>query len=413
MTSHSVVCSQIGAREHYAIPRAFSRLNCLDTLLTDLWTSPRWRNSLGAVAVGRRMATRWHSEIPDNRVVAFNRSALLNGALRLLRRPRSTEELSHEYLRVGERFARDARAYLIQRIRSSGPPSVFFSYTTGALEVLDVLGDNGVPTIVDQIDPARTEDELMRGEAARWPGWMAIPGHIPDVYFERLAAEWKRASIVLVNSEWSRRGLIQQGVPAKKLRVLPLAYDAPVTVGRKEFTSPEKTILWLGQVVLRKGIQYLIGAARMLQAERLRFVVAGSIAISIEAVRSAPSNMSFIGPVTRDRVSSLYQSADLFVFPTLSDGFGVTQLEAFAHGVPVIATPNCGEVVEHDVNGLIIPARDSHALARAILELAFDAKRLRLMSVAAIEASKRFSVQVLSQRLRVILDELPVRTCEP
>jgi len=64
MTSHSVVCPQIGTREHYAIPRALSRVDCLDKLLTDLWTSPRWRDRLGAVAASRRMASRWHPEIP-------------------------------------------------------------------------------------------------------------------------------------------------------------------------------------------------------------------------------------------------------------------------------------------------------------------------------------------------------------
>jgi len=410
MTSHSVVCSQIGAREHYAVPRALSRLGRLDTLFTDLWTSPRWLIPFGGVAAGRRIATRWHAEIPDDRVVAFTRSALLDAAAGFWRRPQSIDESFLEHLHVGERFARNTRARLVKRIPSSGPPSAFFSYTTGALEALDFLADCGTPTIVDQIDPARTEDEIARREAALWPGWMAMPGGIPEVYFERLAAEWKRASIVIVNSEWSKSGLLAQGVPEEKLRVLPLAYDPPVAAGRKESTSPEKKILWLGQVVLRKGIQYLISAAKMLQAERLRFVVAGPIAISPEAVGSAPSNMSFIGPVTRDRISSLYQSADLFVFPTLSDGFGVTQLEAMAHGLPVIATAHCGEVVNHGEDGRIVPARDPNALAQAIVDLAFDAKRLDSMSAAAIETSKRFSVDVLSRRLQSILDELPVRT---
>jgi glycosyltransferase involved in cell wall biosynthesis len=259
---------------------------------------------------------------------------------------------------------------------------------------------------VDQIDPARTEDEITRCEAERWPGWAAIPGGIPEVYFDRLTSEWNRASIVMVNSEWSRTSLIKQRVPVEKLRVVPLAYDAPVAVHHKKSTSSEKTILWLGQVVLRKGIQYLISAARMLQAERLRFVVAGPIGISTEAVRSAPSNVSFVGPITRDQISSLYRSADLFVLPTLSDGFGVTQVEAMAHGVPVIATANCGEVVEHGENGLIVRARDPNALAQAIVELAFDADRLGAMSAAAIETSKRFSIQMLARRFQVILDEL-------
>ena len=76
-------------------------------------------------------------------------------------------------------------------------------------------GDHGIPTVVDQIDPGRTEDEIVRREAALWPGWTAMPGHLPDDYFARLAAEWKAASMVIVNSEWSRESLIRQGVPAE------------------------------------------------------------------------------------------------------------------------------------------------------------------------------------------------------
>ncbi len=406
MNRHSVVCSQLGAREHYAVPRALSKLELLDTLLTDLWTSPRWRNRSPAVAAARRFGTRWHPEIPDERVVAFAGSALLRAAEELWRRPRTIEEKSLEYLRVGERFAYDTRHYLARRARASRIPSAFFSYTTGALEALEFLADRGVPTIVDQIDPARMEEEIVRREEASWPDWVSTPGRIPDVYFDRLAAEWKRASMVIVNSEWSRTGLIQQGVTPENVRVLPLAYDVPPLARRAESTSDVKTILWLGQVVLRKGIQYLTAAARLLSTERLRFVVAGPIGISAEAVRAAPSNLSFIGPITRDRVSSLYRSADLFVFPTLSDGFGVTQLEAMAHGLPVIATKNCGEVVEDGVNGLIVPARDPQALASAIHDVAFDEKRLGSMSAAALETAKRFSVEVLAGRLQVILNEI-------
>jgi hypothetical protein len=405
-----VICAQIGAREHYAIPRALSRLKLLDTLLTDFWTPPTWRHRAGAVEAARRFGTRWHSEICDERVVAFTRSALLNVAAGVWKRPRTIEEKSLEYLRIGARFARDSRRFLAQRLRTSRDPSAFFAYTTGALEAVEFLEECGVPTIVDQIDPARTEEETVRREEERWPDWVALPGRIPDLYFDRLSAEWKRASMIVVNSEWSRAGLIDQGVPPEKLRILPLAYDAPVLPSGVETRSRVRTVLWLGQVVLRKGIQYLIAAARFLPAERLRFVIAGPLGISADAVKSAPSCMSFIGPITRDRASELYQSADLFVFPTLSDGFGVTQLEAMAHGLPVIATRNCGEVVEDGVNGLVVPARDPEALAKAIEDIAFDDRRLASMSKAALETSRRFSVQMLSERLRVILDELRVQS---
>jgi glycosyltransferase involved in cell wall biosynthesis len=402
---HSVVCAQVGAREHYAIPRALSSMELLHTLLTDLWAGPRWRHRALAVETARRFTTRWHEEIPDERVIAFTKTALWHAAMGLWRTNLTTEEKSIEYLRVGERFARACRRYLARQLKSSSAPSTFFAYTTGALEVLEFLKERGIPTIVDQIDPARAEEEIVCREEELWPGWAEPPGRIPDVYFDRLTAEWKHASIVVVNSEWSQAGLIQQGVPREKLRVLPLAYDTPARTDRAERSSHRKTILWLGQVVLRKGIQYLMAAAKLLPAQRLHFVVAGPIGISDEAVRSAPSNMSFVGPITRDRVPDLYLAGDLFVFPTLSDGFGVTQLEAMAHGLPVIATKNCGQVVEHGVNGLVVPARDPEALAEAI-QVVFDDRRLAAMSLAARETAGRFSLQMLSARMRVILNEL-------
>jgi len=94
----------------------------------------------------------------------------------------------------------------------------------------------------------------------------------------------------------------------------------------------------------------------LLKDEAIHFDVVGPIGISEEALACVPSNMTFHGPVSRDRTEAYYRSADLFVLPTLSDGFALTQLEAMTHGLPVIATPNCAEVVSDGVDGLIVPA---------------------------------------------------------
>jgi glycosyltransferase involved in cell wall biosynthesis len=206
--------------------------------------------------------------------------------------------------------------------------------------------------------------------------------------------EWAAADLVLVNSKWSMNALLQQGVPAAKLFVVPVAYEArpgnpPV---RNTFTQP-LTVLWLGSVNLRKGIQYLIEAARHLGGNpRIRFVVAGPISIAEAIVASAPKNMEFLGQVTRDRTEQIYRSADLFVLPTISDGFAITQVEAMAQGLPVITTPNCGEVVTSGVDGLIVPPFDGAALAEAIIKLDADRNLLREMSSQAIKKSLQFSL---------------------
>ena len=131
-------------------------------------------------------------------------------------------------------------------------------------------------------------------------------------------------------------------------------------------------------------IQYLVEAARELQQSNIEFLVAGPLGISDQAVRTFPGNIKLLGRITRDHLRRTYQTAHVMVLPTISDGFAVTQLEAMAQGLPVIATPNCGEVVTHGMDGLIVPARDSGALAAAIARLDADRELLRNMSANSL-----------------------------
>jgi glycosyltransferase involved in cell wall biosynthesis len=139
----------------------------------------------------------------------------------------------------------------------------------------------------------------------------------------------------------------------------------------------------------------------------IHFDIVGSIGISDAAVASSPANMTFHGPVSRDRTEEFYRSADLFVLPTLSDGFALTQLEAMTHGLPVITTPNCGEVVTDGVDGLIVPASDANALAEAFQLILQDPEKLRAMKQATAAKLENFSLA----RLGVDLNALEKRLC--
>jgi glycosyltransferase involved in cell wall biosynthesis len=388
------VCAQIGAREHYAIPRALHRSGLLTRLYTDVWAGPLMRR-MGRGPL-RSLAARSHPELPDDRVVAFTAAALGHGIRDRAFGPRDVAAAYARHLRIGEAFGRRVARRLIR----TADPLAFFAYTTGALEPLELLAERGAPTLVDQIDPARTEEEIVRRECEKWPGWAPLPGRIPEEYYARLAAEWSAATCVVVNSDWSRDALVAQGVPPDKVVVLPLAYDAP-TDASPERPAPDREliVLWLGQVILRKGVQYLFEAARLVKSQRVRVVVAGPIGISEQAAASAPANVQLIGPVPRAEVGRLYRSADVFVLPTLSDGFAITQLEAMAHGLPVIATPNCGRVVTDGLDGRIVPAGDSEALASVLDELALDPARVRELGRCAAKTVERFSVGALAERL--------------
>jgi glycosyltransferase involved in cell wall biosynthesis len=384
------IVSQIGARQHFGVPRGFLHKDELRLLYTEAWCRHGRSVLCHGPKIIRAFAGRYHPDIPNSKVVSFNLGTLYNRARFTNRNTDVVAEHMH-YLRFGKWFSTRVANDLSRR-ELNPEQDMFFGFNTGCLETIQMLSERRIFTVCDQIDPARVEEQLIYDEAERWPGWQKLPGRIPAAYWERMNAEWAAASMVLVNSDWSRKALIKQGVPSAKIAVIPISYEPEKLrlPARRNMDKPI-TVLWLGLVNLRKGIQYLIEAARLLQHNpRIRFVIAGPILIAEHAVKSAPPNMQFLGKITRTETGPLYRSADVFVLPTLSDGFAVSQLEAMSQALPVIATTNCGEVVTPGVDGLIVPAYDASALAEAIQKLDDDRNLLREMSYRALDKSTHF-----------------------
>jgi glycosyltransferase involved in cell wall biosynthesis len=341
----------------------------------------------------RALATRFHPDFSSDRVVSFSSEAIVDRARQhFFGRHFSPSKRGDAYCRFGEWFAGKVKGHL-ERLDLDPEFDHFLGYNTNCLETIEMLRERRIFSVVDQVDPARVEEQLIIEESERWPGWARVPGRLPQSYWDRLKTEWSLADLVLVNSEWSAEALSAQGVPKDKIIVVPLAIDLsrsqPPEPVRAE--SPLK-VLWLGSVILRKGIQYLVQAARTLQKYRIEFQIAGPVGISQQALQSFPANMKILGRVTRDRLSEIYRQAHVFVLPTLSDGFAITQLEAMAHGLPVIATPNCGRVVTDGIDGFILPARDSEALSRRLAQLAGSPCLVRTMSANALLKARQYDL---------------------
>jgi glycosyltransferase involved in cell wall biosynthesis len=275
------------------------------------------------------------------------------------------------YLRDGAEFDRWV-ARRLARVELHPGRDSFFAFNTGCLESLQLLAHCGVVTMVDQIDPARVEDTIVREESARWPGWQDIGPEVPASYWSRLQEEWRAASIVVVNSEWTRDALVAQDVPSRKIAVVPQACEMTGGIGSATDAPAARrlVVLWVGSVNLRKGIPYVLAAADQLRSEPVEFVVVGPIDIEPWVVASAPPNVRFVGRIPVGEVERWYRVAHVLLFPTLSDGFGRVQLEAMAHGLPVITTDRCGRVVEHGRDGLLVEARSTDAIVSALREIA-------------------------------------------
>lgn len=412
------IVAQIGAREHYAVAQALYQRGLLVALVTDWYAfghgdkySGRSIRSLASASriltsvVRHPSALTAHCEvIPDDLVHAFPlRSLLWKWRIRRL----SRHERNHErYTQIDAAFTRAVARHKLPA------HDVFFGYSYMSLEILEAAQGKAMLTVLGQIDPGPAEFRLVAEAMTANPELAGIPQPFPAKYYDRLRHEWELADVIVVNSEWSRDALISEGVNSAKLEVLPLAYEGKLESQKSKSESPKVResqtplrVLWLGQVNVRKGIHHLIEAARLLERENIQFDIVGPLGILPGAVEAAPKNMTFHGSVSRDRATEWYQYSDLFVLPTLSDGFALTQLEALAHGLPVIATPNCGRVVEDGMTGFIVPARDAQALADAILRFVKTSGLAAEMAGHCREAVKAYSIDAYGQRLVGIIEK--------
>ena len=409
------IVSQVGARQHYAVPRGFENVGWLKRFYTDLWCPAPLRPLLAhGNAPLRAFAARFNGELARNKVISTNLRAMLNAFRHSWHGELTIEQVHLEYLRVGDAFD----GFVANHIQKSGDlnpaTDAFFGFNTTSLRTIRMCHERGVSTVLDQIDPGKVEEDLVIAESQKWPGWQKLPGRVPQVYWDHMAEEWQAADRIMVNSNWTRDALVQQGVPQSKIVVLAIAYEpfaGPLPLPRTD--DHPLTVLWLGAVVLRKGIQYLMDAARLLQHTRFRFIIAGPIGISSAALATAPRNMQFVGRVTRNQTERFYREADVFILPTLSDGFAITQLEAMNRGLPVIATSRCGEVVTDGRDGFIVPAGDSAALAEALLKLDRDRVLLSHMAHNAFLRATQFLLPLQARQISAVVEAMRRGTSSP
>ena len=186
------ICSQIGAREHFAIPRALHQNGKLAALGTDFWAGPLTRKLTAGKL--RPLAARFHPDLAGQPGLIHSWNLRSIGWEFLLRRKFAGEPYLG-FIEVGKKFSTRVREHLQHRTDLNGN-SIFFAYDTGALESLAWCRDQKIKCVLNQMDPNRVEVELVRAEEKCWPGWALRSLEVPEEYFVRREQEWALADRV-------------------------------------------------------------------------------------------------------------------------------------------------------------------------------------------------------------------------
>ncbi len=168
---------------------------------------------------------------------------------------------------------------------------------------------------------------------------------------------------------------------------------------KNKYNLPNKYIFYLGNLEPRKNIETLIMAFSEINDDSLNLVIAGSQAWKYKKIyrlwqnSSAKKRIKFLGYVDASDKPALYSLAEIFVYPSIYEGFGLPPLEAMACNIPVITSFNSSLVEAVGQNGLLIDPNNYLELANSISLLLNDKNLQNKLIEKGKQQSQKFSWQ--------------------
>ncbi len=268
--------------------------------------------------------------------------------------------------------------------RLIGDCDVVNAWCSTALRTIRAAHRRGIPAVLEVASAhIESQAELLRDEFARY-GAESDRAIITPGVITRTLREYEEADAIIVTSSFVRRTFIERGLPASKIAVVPYGIDpSPSPPVRTERSIPR--VIFVGGCSLRKGIPYLIEAFRRIQTPATLRLVGRTDQALFRRIGGLPPNVGAIGPKTGVDLAAEYAAADVFVLPSIEDGWGLVTNEAMSAGLPVIVSDHAGsaEIVRDGVTGFVVPARDVDVLAARLEMLLADADLRRRMGTAA------------------------------
>ena len=225
----------------------------------------------------------------------------------------------------------------------------------------------------------------------------------------------ERADLLLADSQSTKNDLIELlGVSPDKIEVVyagverrfrPMKGEMALRRAKKRYRLDSPFILSLGTLEPRKNFTGLIEAYALMRGNGLKLVIAGGkgwlydeIFARVEEL-GLEDKISFPGFIADEDLPALYNLAEIFVFPSLYEGFGLPPLEAMACGTPVVTSdrPSLPEVVGEA--GLMVEATDSQELARAMERVLTDENLRREMREKGLKQAEKFTWEAAAEKL--------------
>lgn len=368
-----VVTVHRGARDGYQVARALGEADLLERLVTDLYwpADGGWTRRIESGlprSVARVLRRRCAAGVPADAVTSCRLtglSSLMAGKAPWLPFPWQRAAVRWCDSSLGRRAGRIATRKGAALLSYSYYAHAAFSHYTGC-----------GPRILFQLHPhPASVQSVLRQERERHPDCAASLDRewelaLPEADFRRLVEEATMAQYWIAASSYTKRTLTDAGIPEERITVIPYGIDlSRFSPGLKERRAGEPLrLLFVGTLGQRKGIKYLVQAMEMLPPGRVELTVCGRPVDDLAIFRRSRARIHLRPSVTEQGLREAYQMADVFVFPSLAEGFAHVLLEAMASGLAIISTDRTAapDLIRHGREGFIVQAGSALDLAAHI-----------------------------------------------
>jgi glycogen(starch) synthase len=302
---------------------------------------------------------------------------------------------------------------------------VYEAHAVSGYGLLNALNNHGIKKPFVHTIHGVLADEY---EQARENRYQSFRDRIANYFMHRLAKleeeTAKNATSVVTISKYSLEKIQKYyAVDEAKVRIVPNGVDPEkfkpfedqAAVKRQFGLGNEPCVLFVGSLIPRKGLPFLVEAAKKIVKEyrETKFIIVGEGPLRNQLLRKLEAanlsgNFSFLGNVKEDMLPAVYNCAEVFALPSIQEGQGIVLLEAQASAKPVVAFDVGGvnEALLNGKTGLLVKRGSTDRLADAIMKLLSDkALREKMGADGRRFVAENFTWDICAQKMLNVYHE--------
>lgn len=411
-----IIVAHPGKQHSYRLAEALEKEGYLSNYITTVYDSENsWLMRIVKRVIGRqnkkRADNRRMDVIPQEKIIQFceGRGLLTLAILRVDKKRYFYNKYNDHVSKV---FGRKVAKFAIKK-----NVDAVICYDTSAQYCFEVLKKRA-PHIIRIIDNAamnryglcKIYQELDR-EYGILENRTGFKSYLLD---EREALRFKREAFLadyhIVASSFSEYTLTSIGINEDCITVIPYGVETDLIPHKENYSvSGKLKVLFVGEISPQKGVYNLLQMAEIFKNEIEFHVVGGGIEkLSKENQEKIKETTIYHGYLLQEDLFRLYSNCDVFIFPSLGDGFGFVVVEAMAAGLPAICSTNSvgSDVVRNGENGFVFKAGDSECLKNRIEYFLKNRYDVEKMGKAAASSAKEYTWENYNKKVRSFIQAL-------